>query len=96
MKWYVAILRTIAFLALIFVLIMLGAPETVIVLAVELLAIQVAANSGSFGWGFLVLMFMPVAYPWFLIVHPKAQPAELRAEEDPDPPPLTPPSAPSH
>jgi len=89
MKWYVAILRTIAFLALIFVLIMLGASDRVIFWAIELLAIQVAANSGSFGWGFLVLIFMPVAYPWFLIVRPKAQPAELSAAEDPDPPPGT-------
>jgi hypothetical protein len=68
MKWYQAILRTIAFLALLFVLELLDAPESVFFFAITLLAIHVAADSGSFGWGFLVLLFMPVAYPWYLIV----------------------------
>ena len=33
----------------------------------------VAADSSSFSWGIAVLLFWPVAYPWYLIVRPNVR-----------------------
>ena len=79
MKWYWAILLTVAILAL-FVLIDLPADSYILISAV--FAIWVAADSSSFGWGIFVLLLWPIAYPWYLIVRPKVLPGEEQAREN--------------
>lgn len=70
MKWYWAILLTIAIMALGYPTAVVGNDEqltTVVLFLTATSAIWVAANSGSFRWGLLVFALFPLFFPWYLI-----------------------------
>ena len=72
MKWYWAILQTIAILTVLtFVKLVAHIPEDIIFIFIALAAIWVAADSSSFGWGMCVILFWPLFYPWYLIKRDK-------------------------
>ena len=70
MRWYWAILLTIAILALAYPTAVVGNDEQltgVVFVLTGTSAIWVAANSGSFRWGFLVFVLFPLFFPWYWI-----------------------------
>ena len=83
MKWYWAVLLTLVILAATAGLgLLLGdkAGQALGQLLAGVFAVWVAAESGSFGWGLVVLCFWPIAFPWFLIKKYQPQ-AEVTASE---------------
>lgn len=80
MKWYLAIPLSIA------LTLVVGSGIEVIgdsfgLLTIPLLAIWVAADSGSIAWGLLVFILFPLFLPWYLIRSGiKKREAERRAQ----------------
>ncbi|MBC8868071.1 MAG: hypothetical protein H8E44_01570 [Planctomycetes bacterium] len=69
MKWYWAILATLAIMIVVgWADVFLGGTGFVISGAVVLSAIWVAADSSSFGWGVLVLLFWILGFPGYLMI----------------------------
>ena len=74
MRWYWAILQTIAIFTPLYLLASIRPmPESIISFILAAFAIWVAADSSSFGWGIFVFLVWPIAYPWYLIVRPDAK-----------------------
>ena len=69
MKWYWAILVTIALLGCLAVVLTVGgnAGDWFVRFVVALTAVWAAGKSSSVGWGVFVLLLWPIGFPCFLI-----------------------------
>ena len=76
MKWYWAILLTIALLACLALVLNVGgsAAEWFVHFVIALTAVWAADKSSSVGWGVLVLLLWPIGFPCFLISQYKRSP----------------------
>jgi hypothetical protein len=83
MKWHWAILLTIGIFGCMVAATGVAGDKAdhLIHAIIAISAVWAASHSASFGWGLLVLLFWPIAFPWFLMARYKREPTGVETEQ---------------